>query len=487
MGIIKKRPDGVIKTESFRLAFIADIHLYSSFLGVSGRAYELRSGSDQKCLAESGAVTDAAFDAIKKSGSNAAVIVGDLTNDGEKCSHAEIMQKLEALNESVPVYAVTSTHDWCSDGNARRYAGSEVFTDVETASRDELNSLYGGFGKANEISSFKTTAGFLSRSFRLSNGIRLILVNDDCDGIGGKSGYSDAHLKWVENEAREGAANGEFVIAAEHHLVLPCISRLVNSSQLISDGNEVAGRLADAGVRLLFVGHSHMLRATDFVSQNGSRLTQINLSALCGYPAGITYVTVKDGSAEIKTEYIEKLTYNGKDHGADFFRTHAENIVMHVLDGAKKSRGELSDRLHALGIKAQISDRSYGIIKKGVSFLTNVTVGKAAHTVNALMPFGGRIDIKALSGIKNDRLMKYVMPVFLSVFDGSQALDGCPDEVRGVLVTLANKISAYLRALPVGSAKRAKTGRLAADISQTLKELAHPRFTLDTEVFFNDT
>ena len=472
----------MIKTENFRLALIADIHLYSSLLGVYGRAYELRSGSDQKCLAESGAVTDAAFEAIKKSGADAAVIVGDLTNDGEKCSHAEIMQKLEALNKSVPVYALTSTHDWCSDGNARRYADSEVFTDVETASKNELNALYGGFGKANEISSFKTSAGFFSRSFRLSDGVRLILVNDDCDGIGGRSGYSDAHLKWVENEAREGAANGEFVIAAEHHLVLPCISRLVNSSQLISDGNEVADRLADAGVRLLFVGHSHMLRATDFVSQNGSRLTQINLSALCGYPAGITSVTVKNGAAEIKTEYI-----NGKEYGADFFRTHAENIVTHVLDGAKNSREELSDRLRALGIKAQISDRAYGFIKRGASFLTNVTVGKAAHTVNALMPFGRRIDTKALSDIKNDRLMKYIMPVFLSVFDGSRALDGCPDEVRGVLVTLANKAAAYLRVLPVGGAKKEKTERLADDLSQTLKELAHPRYPLDTEVFSNDT
>ena len=49
-----------------KLAFIADIHYYSPKLGITGRAYELRSGSDQKCLAESGAIVDAAFDRLLK-------------------------------------------------------------------------------------------------------------------------------------------------------------------------------------------------------------------------------------------------------------------------------------------------------------------------------------------------------------------------------------------------------------------------------------
>lgn len=484
LSIIKKTAVEVITTDTFKAAFAADIHLYPSLLGTSGKAYELRSGSDQKCLAESGAITDAAFGMIKKSGADAAVFVGDLTNNGEKCSHAEIIQKLEKLNKSVPVYAVTSTHDWCSDGKARRYDGSCVFKDVETVSKDSLGALYGRFGRKNELSSFKTSAGFVSRSFRLSDRVRLILINDDCDGSGSRSGYSEEHLKWAENEAREGAANGEFVIAAQHHLVLPSISRLVNSSQLISDGKSVAARLADAGVRLLFVGHSHMLRTTEFVSPNKNRLTQVNLSALCGWPAGITYVTVKENSAEIKTEFVSEFTYNGTVYGADFIKAHTENVIMNVINGALSDRAQLADRLRALGIKAQLSDKTYGLIKKGASFVSGVTVGKAAHTLNAVMPFGGRIDTKSLSDIKNDKLINYAAKTFLSVFDGSRSLDGCPDAVRGVLVSLANKITAYARSLPLPGAKKAKTVKIAEGVSQTLKELALPSCSLDTEVFF---
>lgn len=54
-----------------KLTFITDTHHYSKTLGTSGRQYFLRSGSDQKCLAETGDIIDAAFEQIAKSDTNA--------------------------------------------------------------------------------------------------------------------------------------------------------------------------------------------------------------------------------------------------------------------------------------------------------------------------------------------------------------------------------------------------------------------------------
>ena len=84
----------------FKAAFLADIHYYSPKLGTTGRAYELRSGSDQKCLAESGAVVDAAFDILANSDADCVCIAGDLTNNGERCSHDEMIARMAALNRS---------------------------------------------------------------------------------------------------------------------------------------------------------------------------------------------------------------------------------------------------------------------------------------------------------------------------------------------------------------------------------------------------
>lgn len=83
-----------------KLTFIADTHHYSKTLGTSGRAYELRSGSDQKCLAETGEIIDAAFKQIAESDTDAVFILGDVTNDGEMVSHIEFREKLYELKKA---------------------------------------------------------------------------------------------------------------------------------------------------------------------------------------------------------------------------------------------------------------------------------------------------------------------------------------------------------------------------------------------------
>ncbi|MDE6766840.1 MAG: metallophosphoesterase, partial [Eubacterium sp.] len=114
-----------------KLTFIADTHHYSKTLGTTGRQYNLRSGSDQKCLAETDEIIDAAFKKIAASDTDAVMIAGDVTNDGEMVSHLEFRQKLYELKKSKPVYIITATHDWCCDENPRRFYGGRVTHDVE--------------------------------------------------------------------------------------------------------------------------------------------------------------------------------------------------------------------------------------------------------------------------------------------------------------------------------------------------------------------
>lgn len=470
---------------SVKIAFVADIHLYSSSLGVSGRAYELRSGSDQKCLAESSAVTDSAFELIKKSGASSVAVVGDVTNDGEMCSHREIVEKLTALNKSVPVCPITSTHDWCSDNNPRRYDGENVYNDVETADKEKLNEMYLPFSKEKELSSFETKTGFYSRVFSIAPGVRLMMINDDCDGENGKSGYSDEHIAWVKAQAEKAKENGDIIIAAEHHLALPCISPLVNSSQLISDGEKIADILADCGISLLFVGHSHMMRATEHLSPNGNRITQFNLSALCGYPAAITYADVdtENGTVRITNEYINEFTYNGKNYTKEYFAGHAANIVMNILNGAAENKKEFADRLAAMGIKFNPSDKQYKLIKKGVGFLTTVKVGRAAHIINTLVP-GAGYPKSMTANIKNDNLLGYIMPVFLSVFDGGEALNGVPNEVREIVKHTGKIAATAVHRLPVPKKKKNKIESIVEKVGDTLNELAEPRYSLTPTVVY---
>ena len=81
------------------LTFIADTHHYSRTLGDKGKAFTLRSDSDQKCLKETGDIIDAAFEYLGNSNSDAVCIAGDLTDDGETVCHEEFREKLYKLKE----------------------------------------------------------------------------------------------------------------------------------------------------------------------------------------------------------------------------------------------------------------------------------------------------------------------------------------------------------------------------------------------------
>ena len=250
-----------------KLTFITDTHHYSKTLGTSGRQYFLRSGSDQKCLAETGDIIDVAFEQIAKSDTSAVMIIGDVTNDGEKVSHIEFREKLEKLAKSKPVYTITSTHDWCCDENPRSFHGGLVSHNVETLKSNELRDFYFDFGPKQAISEYITHIGTTSYVIQLSDNVRLLALNDDKNG-NDHAGFTEEHFCWIENQIKKAYDDNCLIIGMEHHLLTPHISPLITGGgTCVADREYVASRLADAGLKYMFVGHSHMQSTTDFKSK----------------------------------------------------------------------------------------------------------------------------------------------------------------------------------------------------------------------------
>ena len=457
----------------YKAAFLADIHYFSPKLGTSGRAYELRSGSDQKCLAESGAVVDEAAKRIAGSDADCVCIAGDLTNDGERVSHDEMIEKLKALNGKKPVYLITSTHDWCSDGRARRYVGDETFWDVETYGPEDMTALYRSFGQKDEIASFQTSMGFYSRVFRLSDELRLIAVNDDCDGEGGRSGYSAEHLAWMTEQVKKAKAEGAYVIAMEHHLMLPGLGRLINGGQMIADGEKAAAALADAGLRLLFVGHSHMMRVTEFVSPAGNKLTQINLGSLTGYPAPILYLTVEDGRARAQVELLDGFDFEGRRYDAAFFRDHTADVLYNLLNAAAADKEDLRERLAADGLKIPKYDALYPLIRRAAKKALTVKVGAAGRLLNTLT-LGKGADKQDIKAVKDDRLLPHIIDDFLNVFDGSYLARSQKEEVRRITVSVGRCASVVAGRLPIGKDKKAGVKKTTDQVGDIAQELMYP-------------
>lgn len=78
----------------FSFFLVTDPHYFEASLGAEGEAYEERSRTDQKCVAETGAIIDAGFKQIADDKeTNVVLIPGDLVYRGEQASHEGFIKK----------------------------------------------------------------------------------------------------------------------------------------------------------------------------------------------------------------------------------------------------------------------------------------------------------------------------------------------------------------------------------------------------------
>lgn len=420
-----------------KLTFIADTHHYSKTLGTKGRQYELRSGSDQKCLAETGEIIDSAFDYISKSDTDAVLIAGDVTNDGEKASHLEFREKLKALAKSKKVYVITATHDWCCDENPRRYDGDKVFHDVEVMKSSELRDFYFDFGPKDALSEYITHIGTCSYVVQISENVRILALNDD-KNQNGHAGFTEEHFCWIEEQIKKAQQDGCLIIGMEHHLLMPHVTPLITGGSTCVENREyVASRLADAGLKYMFVGHSHIQSTSSFKTRKGNVITEVNVGSLVGYPAPIVEVTVNDDlTLSYQVKHLKSFTINGNQVDAqEYLKKHALDLLHRVIDAPDKK--ELIDRLTALQLDGKKFEKFTPIIFKVLKFIKNADV---MAVYKKLKRIGLAKDIDYILAVKyrNKKLLDIIDEIYLSLFDGSTVTYSRDDDYYKLIISVVS-------------------------------------------------
>lgn len=462
-----------------KLAVVSDMHYYSRTLGDTGSAYEARSGSDMKCLAETGGICDAAFDIIAKSGCDAVLMVGDLTNNGEKASHTEFELKLRKLAESIPVYVVYATHDWCCDGNAASYDGDMKLYGVETLTPAQLRELYAPYGANGALSEYVCENGSSSYCALIKPGFRLLGLNDDTNGHG-KGGFSEEHLLWIERMIREAKEAGDEIIAMEHHLIMAPFARLINKSMMLGDADDVVRAYAGAGLEFVFTGHSHMQRVTE---KDG--VYQINIGSLTGWPAPITYFTLDREKAEMHVEYLESFEFDGVVRSSEYIRDHTLHIFTGIVDALSKGGPELKKTLAASGVNLGSVPVPAFILKGAAKMITGMKVGSAARLINCLT-FGKGVDKKAARAIADDSLYERIKELFLNLWSGTPVAYGDEEPFSKVVRSVASLPRRVVKALPVKKLHGDGIMNALSDIEKTAALLVKPNFDAKDLVIYRN-
>jgi hypothetical protein len=202
-------------------------------------------------------------------------------------------------------------------------------------------------------------------------------------------------------------------------LLTPHISPLITGGgTCVANREYVASRLADAGLRYMFVGHSHIQNTTDFKSKNGNVITEVNVGSLVGYPAPIVNVVVNDDmTLTYQVEHLEKFNIDGNEVNAtEYLRNHAVAIIHRLLDSPNKE--ELADRLTALQMNGKKIAKFSNIIIPVLKFVKTATVESLYKKLKKL-GLAKDIDKEIVEKFKSKKVVDFVDEIMLSAIDGS--------------------------------------------------------------------
>lgn len=311
--------------QNLNFYLVTDTHFFDPSFKRSGTAYEKRSISDQKCVAETPAIIDAGFKQIADDKeTNIILIPGDLVYRGEYQSHVGLRNRLYKLKEQgKKIYLITARHDY-DDNDSFEFDGDKMLP-VKAMPRDELRDFYKDFGFDGAISEHKESMSYVAQ---LADGIRLLALNCDGDCKDFK-GLWDNQMKWALEQIEDAHRTGNYIFAMTHYPLLPFspIMNLISDSHL-TDWEKRANQFADAGLDLIFTGHMHAQAVTEYITENGNKITDVQTGCFVGCPCAYRKVTIKDSTADIKSYTINDFDYNKQGKSAsEYFQWRFDRMI----------------------------------------------------------------------------------------------------------------------------------------------------------------
>lgn len=288
-----------------KIVIATDLHYLAEELsGNRGQAFiEMTEKEDGRVLHYSWEVLDAFIDDMRREKPDLLVLSGDLTLDGEKKSHEELVECLEPLlDEGIQIAVIPGNHD-INNHNARRYKGSET-EPVESVTAEEFRQIYADFGY---IAADSRDPASLSYLYKVDPYYWLLLIDscqyDPRNLNGGAIGLET--YRWMEEVLEESWEQGAQVIAVSHHNLLDQsgVSQVFYDDCTIEHNEELIRRLSDYDVRLHLSGHLHLQH---YMQDEDSEIYEIVTGSLVMAPCRYGVLKIwNDGTYQYDAQTVD--------------------------------------------------------------------------------------------------------------------------------------------------------------------------------------
>lgn len=299
---------------------LTDSHYVSKKNWVEGKPITFRERSDQIALKATPEILDTFIDKIiADSETDTVLFTGDNVNNCDMNSHYEFRERLERLvNAGKKVYVIYATHDYSGSGEDNNWFSGCRYTEtgtepVESMKKGGLYEFYCDYGPKQALSVHRESGSY---SVKLGDRVRLIAIVDNGDG-GGYCGLFEGGVEWLKNEIKAAENDGDYVLLATHHPVLPPweIYRHVADHEMYGGYRELWKIMCENGIRVIFTGHTHIQNIRKYTDDNGNWFVDVSTIALANSAGKMRKVTVdaESGSCNVINIGIDKL--NGLDTG----------------------------------------------------------------------------------------------------------------------------------------------------------------------------
>ena len=322
-----------------KIAVISDLHYISPTL-LPGNPetdpdFQMYLAQDPKLIALSDPILKQAFAELKMEKPDILLIPGDLTKDGEMANHQIVSGLLHELADmNVKIFVVPGNHD-INNSDALDFSTSPPTLAAHT-SVDDFTSVYGDFGFDDAIYKDENSLSYICAV----NDKLWVLGIDACryeDNEPGKSPITGGRIKeetmaWIEEKMVEASENGIEVLAIMHHGILQHYvgQETTDPGYLVADWPERAGRLMNAGIKLVFTGHYH---ANDIsqIAATKNTFSDIETGSMVTAPCSYRIMTLDDNFIKIESRRITKIDYPFPQ-GINFV-TYSNMFLSGHLDG----------------------------------------------------------------------------------------------------------------------------------------------------------
>lgn len=393
---------------------ITDLHYYpAKELCACGREWEKRACYDQRCLAEGGAIIDAAFDFIAADKETQIVLVtGDVVCDGELAGHLSLAEKLKKLKAAGKrIFLITASHDIRPD--PKGYSSEKGEYIVEHADKQLLFDIYYDFGPSEALSIHAPTSSYCCD---LGGGYRLLMLNDDREGWGSDDyGFSPEQLEWARRQIEAAGAAGDEMLCVCHHPVLAPVKfyRAFCPHEMIDGCDDFAAFLADSGVRFLFTGHTHMQSINYFDSPAGNRLYEINTACLTAYPAPIRKMALGAETLAVSTLHAEKINFDLQCRPFMLYlKEHFDYLLNDIFYSAAHDFDRFCEHGENFSLKKEQAQKLKPLITAAGRALESFTFKKAGR----LLGVTGKIAPR----MYNVRLCDFLVTLVNNVYGGTR-------------------------------------------------------------------